>query len=117
MERLTFGDVLLFFAFLVNGGLGFLVFFRPSPHRRVNLSFAIFSWASAAWILAVLMIYLVEDPIQKVFWVRMSFVGPSLIPAAFLSFAFLFPSEERHLTSARFLLFCFPSALFMVLSF
>ena len=63
------------------------------------------------------MIYLVEDPIQKVFWVRMSFVGPSLIPAAFLSFAFLFPSEERHLTSARFLLFCFPSALFMVLSF
>ena len=117
MERLTFGDALLFFTFLVNGGMGFLVFFRPSPHRRVNLSFAFFSWASAAWILAVLMIYLVQDPLQKVFWVRMSFVGPSVIPATFLSFAFLFPREERKLTPARFVLFCFPSVLFLALSF
>jgi signal transduction histidine kinase len=81
------------------------------------VSFALFSWACSGWILAVLMIYLFRDPSWRLLWVKMSFLGPSLIPAAFLSFAIIFPREDRKLNPTHMILIALPSALFFILSF
>jgi nitrogen-specific signal transduction histidine kinase len=117
MERLSFSNLLLIVAFAFNLGLGLLVFLKRSPHRRINVSFALFSWACSGWILAVLMIYLFRDPSWRLLWVKMSFLGPSLIPAAFLSFAIIFPREDRKLNPTHMILIALPSALFFILSF
>jgi signal transduction histidine kinase len=95
MGYLNISNLLLFFAFLLNVSLGILVYLKSSPNRRVNISFAIFSWACAGWVLSVLMIYLFNNPSWKLFWVRMSFVGPSIIAAAFFYFSLIFPQEKR----------------------
>jgi len=86
MERLTTTNIILFLAFLLNFGLGLLVYLKKSPHRRVNISFSVLSWALAAWVLSVLMIYLVKEEALRLFWVRMSFIGTSILPSSFFIF-------------------------------
>lgn len=117
MAYLTIPNSLLLFAFLLNVSLGTLVYFRSSANRRVNISFAIFSWACAEWVLAVLMIYLFDDPSWKLFWVRMSFVGPSILSAAFFFFSLIFPQEKRPVGWNKIALISILALAFVFLSF
>ena len=117
MERLNLTHIILLFAFLLTGGLGLLVYLKKSPHRRVNLSFSVFAWASASWILSVLMVYWFDEPAWKLFWVRMSFVGPSVVPASFFYFALVFPKEDRQVSFSRTLLIFAPAVVFVSISF
>jgi len=94
-----------------------LVYLKKSPHRRVNLSFSVFAWASASWILSVLMVYWFDEPAWKLFWVRMSFVGPSVVPASFFYFALVFPKEDRQVSFSRTLLIFAPAVVFVSISF
>ena len=117
MEQLTVTNIVLSFAFLLNVGLGLLVYLNKSTHRRVNISFSIFSWASASWILSVLMFFLFKDQIWKLFWARMSFVGPSIIPAAFFYFSGIFPREKDDVTPSKIIILSILSSIFVILSF
>ncbi|MGA2462911.1 MAG: ATP-binding protein [Thermodesulfobacteriota bacterium] len=117
MEQLTLTNIVLSFAFLLNVGLGLLVYLNKSTHRRVNISFSIFSWASASWILSVLMFFLFKDQIWKLFWARMSFVGPSIIPAAFFYFSGIFPRKKDDVTPSKIIILSILSSIFVILSF
>jgi signal transduction histidine kinase len=83
----------------------------------VNFSFSILAWASAGWILSILMAYLFKDPSWKLFWGRMSFATATIIPAAFFCFSLLFPGDRRNLSSAKLFLLALPSLFFSGLSF
>ena len=110
------GVILLLTAF-VNIGFGFLLFLKRSTFRRVNITFSLASWASAGWILSVLLAYYFTDPSWKIFWGRMSFATSGIIPAAFVNFSLLFPREQRGLSSVKLLSIGFPSLIILVLSF
>ena len=116
MERLNFINILLFIVFILTVGLGLLVYRSNSPHRRVNIAFSISSWASAGWILSVLMIYLFKEPLWKLFWVRMSFVASSNIPSTFFYFSLIFPKEKRNISLLKIVLIFLPSSIFTLLS-
>ena len=116
MEEVTIPHVLLLLAFLINVGLGVLVFLKESPHRRVNISFSMFSWALAAWALTILMIYVFRDQGWRLFWVRMSFVASSIIPATFLYFSLVFPREKRKVSAFQLVMIFLPSFVFSLLS-
>ena len=117
MAELKISCIILLFTFFVNVGLGLLVYLKRSPHRRVNISFALLSWALGAWVLSVLLIYLFKDPNWKLFWVRMSFIGPSILPAAFFYFSLVFPKQKRYISKTRIALIFLPSLIFVLLSF
>jgi signal transduction histidine kinase len=110
-------NTFLILAFVLNMGLGSLVYWKSSPYRRVNISFSIFSWACAEWAISILMIYSLKNPVWKTFWVRMSFVGPSVIAGVFLYFSLIFPREKRKIGLAKIVIILFPSLIFATLSF
>ena len=114
---MIFIGLLLLLAILVNIGLGFLVFLKRSTFRRVNVTFSLLSWAAAGWILSVLLAYFFKDPFWKIIWGRMSFATSGIIPAAFLCFTLLFPTEQRRLSSTRLIILGLPAVLFLGLSF
>ncbi len=116
MQRLNIQYLVLALVFLLNVGLGLLIYLKKSPHKRVNVAFSIFSWASAGWILSVLMFFLAEDARWRLFWARMSFVGPSIIPAAFFYFSTVFPSERRNISTYNLLFLAIVSSIFVILS-
>ncbi len=117
MEQLTIEHVILSFAFLLNVGLGLLVFLKKASHKRVNIFFAIFSWASASWILSVLMFFLFKDPGWRLFCARMTFVSSSIICEAFFFFSILFPREKRQIKRSQFICLSLISLSFVTLSF
>jgi signal transduction histidine kinase len=117
MGRWNLYDTLLLLTLLINGGLGLLVYLKKGPQRRVHIAFSLLSFALAAWASSILMIYLFETPAWRNFWVRMSFVTSSFIPAAFLYFSIIFPKEKRTISPRRMVLLFFLPALFAILSF
>ena len=117
MEILNFQNILLLLSFLLNVGLGSLVYLKATPYRRVSVSFSIFAWACAIWIYSILMIYLYRDSTWRLFWVRMSFIGPSIIPAAFFYFSLIFPKEKRFISWTATFLISILSSVFVSLSF
>ena len=117
MGRWNLSDSLLLLTLLINGGLGLLVCLKKAPQRRVHIAFSLLSFALAAWASSILMIYLFQTPAWRDFWVRMSFVTSSFIPAAFLYFSLIFPKEKRVVSPLRMALLFFLPALFAILSF
>ena len=114
---MTLIGVILSFAVFINFCLGALVFLKRSTFRRVNITFSLLSWASAGWILSVLMAYFLKDPLLKLFWGRMSFAASGIIPTAFLWFTLLFPNEQKRLSSTKLFIIGSPAILFLGLSF
>lgn len=108
---------MILFTFFVNIGLGLLVFLKRPSAGRVNIAFSIASWASAVWILGILMAHISEVPSLKIFWGRVVFGASGIIPTAFLCFSYLFPRQQRRLTFSRLLLICLPLPIFLGLSF
>jgi two-component system NtrC family sensor kinase len=117
MEQLTIEHVILSFAFLLNVGLGLLVFLKKGSHKRVSILFAIFSWASASWILSVLLFFVLKDPSWRLFCARMTFASSSIICEAFFFFSILFPREKRHIKQSQFIYLSLISLSFVTLSF
>ncbi len=110
-------NILLFLVFLINAGLGLLVFFKRLPQKRSKTAFAILSWALALWNFSVLMIYLFQDPSWRLFWVRMSFTSTSIAPVAFLVFSLFFPRDKWAASNREFFLISIPPVIFIYLSF
>ena len=110
-------NILLSFAFLVNFGLGFLVYIKTGSYRRINLTFSILAWSSAGWALSVFMIYFFKDQPSMLLWGRMSFTTSGIIPAAFLLFSLLFPREQRSISSVELIMLSIPPIVFLCLSF
>ncbi len=82
MVKMTITNIVLWIVFLLNFGLGLLVYFRD-PKKRINISFSIFTWALAGWILGVSMFFLFKEPELRLFWARITFFSASIILAAF----------------------------------
>ena len=111
-------EIFLFVAFIVNLGLGFLVFFKTQPYKRVNLIFSVLAWACAGWGFSVFMLYFCgKTPSSMLFWARMSFATSGITPAAFLCFAILYPKDQKSLSLTKLVLVSLPSILFLGLSF
>jgi len=117
MQHLDLTYILLIIASVLNFGLGLLVYLRESPHRQVNISFSIFSWALAGWVLSVLMIYLLREPSWRLFCVRMSFVASSFVPSSFFYFSLVFPRQRRYIAPAKIVLISLPALVFGGISF
>lgn len=109
--------IFLLFAFLINLAFGFLVYKKTGTHRRVNLTFSVFSWSAAAWGFSILMEYVWKESGSVLFWGRMSFATSAFIPPAFLIFALLFPREQRSISSTHITLLALPGVLFSGISF
>jgi signal transduction histidine kinase len=117
MEHSNVTNILLVIAFALNFVLGLLVYLKESSHRQVNISFSIFSWALAGWVLSILMIYLFQEPSWRLFWVRRSFTASSFIPSSFFFFCLVFPRQRRYISPIKIVLISLPALLFGVLSF
>lgn len=117
MEYLHITNIVLFFVFLINAGLGLFVFIKRITQKRIRISFSILSWTLASWNLSILMIFLVKNPSWKFFWGRMSFAAASVAPFAFFAFSLFFPKEKWIISNKRLFLMCIPSAVFIILSF
>ena len=116
-KKLYLPEILLSFAFLVNFGLGLLVYLKTESHPRINSSFSLLAWSAAGWALSFFMVYFLKDNAVRLFWGRMGFATSSFIPASFVIFAFLFPREQRPVNLTKLVLFYLPALLFFVLSF
>jgi two-component system NtrC family sensor kinase len=115
--QLIIARFFLLFAFLVNLGLGLLVYLKAGVHKRVHLIFSILAWAGAGWALSFLIIYSCIDSPSVLFWGRMGFATSGITPAAFLCFTLLFPTEQRRLSAVKLFIVMLPSVIFIVLSF
>ena len=112
-----FAKIFLSLSFLVNLGLGFLVFFKTESYKKVNLIFSALAWSSAGWVLSVFMIHCFRDTSSMLFWGRISFVTSGIIPACFLYFSVLFPKERHILNPSSIFIIFLPTLIFSVLSF
>jgi len=117
MEGLNATNIPLLVVFLLNVGLGLLVYLKASLHRRVNISFSLFAWALAGWIFSILMIFLFKEPTWRLFWLRMGFVASSNIPSTFLYFSLIFPNEKRNISLPKMIFIFLPSTIFTLFSF
>ncbi len=117
MEKLGITNIPLFIVFLLNAGLGLLVYSKRLLHQKVNISFSLFSWALAGWIFSIFMMFTIKEPEWRLFWGRMSFVTSSNIPSTFLYFSLIFPNEKRRISPLMIALIFFPSTIFALASF
>ncbi len=113
--NLLIPELLLLFAFFLNLGLGFLVFFKSQAHKSINLIFSALAWACAGWGFSLLMIYLGVP--TTLFWGRMSFATSGVTPLVFLLFTLLFPREQVDIKSFKIILLSLPPLIFFGLSF
>jgi len=114
---LSIPTITLLFAFLVNLGLGLLVYIKATSYKRVNIIFAILAWSAAGWAFSFFLVYLFTDNPLKLFFGRMGFATSSIISTAFLLFAIIFPSEQRAVSSFKLIILSLPALLFLGLSF
>ncbi|MBM4306041.1 MAG: GAF domain-containing protein, partial [Deltaproteobacteria bacterium] len=112
-----FNSIFLLFSFLVNSGLGALVFFKNRPYKKVNLIFSFFTWALGGWILSVFMVYYFRDTSYMLFWGKLTFTTSSFIPSTFLYFSITFARERHILNPYKVFLIFLPTLVFCGLSF
>jgi PAS domain S-box-containing protein len=105
--------LLTFYAVLANVILGLMVLL-DNPRHEVNRSFALISWSIAFWSFCIYQINVSE---QILLWGRLAFLGPAIIPTAFLYFSWLFPRRRWRINRLVFWLFMFPGILMSLLVF
>ncbi|MFA5104240.1 MAG: ATP-binding protein [Candidatus Margulisiibacteriota bacterium] len=104
--------LILFLAFLLNSVLAFVVL-ANNPKQKLNQTFFMIAIGVAAWNFATFMFWQTE---YVLFWARMMFVGPILIPSAFLCFSLSFPDKGDLLKLHQRMLIFSPWALFIPMS-
>ncbi len=73
--------------------LGGAVFFS-NPWRRTHRRFALLTANLSLWALGVLAIIHSHSPLMASFWIRMTFVVASFLPAVFYHFIVIFPYQR-----------------------
>ncbi|HKZ84438.1 MAG TPA: histidine kinase N-terminal 7TM domain-containing protein, partial [Anaerolineae bacterium] len=86
---------------------------RARPDSRINRWFATFTLSGAGWVLGVAGLH---SGLFLDFWSRFTFASASLIPAAFLAFARVYPMESRWPSEIWGKCALFTGVLFSVLS-
>lgn len=109
-------NIILFIVFLLNVGFGILVFIKGRI-KKISISFSIFSWACASWVLCILFIFLFKEPYWRLFWARMSFLGPSIIAASFFYFSSVFPNGNYRIAFLKQIPIYVFASIFVILSF
>ncbi|MBI5399499.1 PAS domain S-box protein [Candidatus Saganbacteria bacterium] len=104
--------LLTFYAVLANVVLGLMVLF-DNPRHELNRSFTLLTWAIAFWSFCI---YMLNTSEQILFWGRLAFIGPAIIPVAFLHFSWLFPRRRWRISRMTFWSFLAPGLLMILLS-
>lgn len=78
---------------ILHGVTGTLVFSRGIK-KPVNQGFFIISICLMMWSLGLFMMSIVTDPSDLIWWNRIAFAGPMLLPVAFLYFSYGFPDRR-----------------------
>lgn len=113
----NFQTLVLFIAFLINFGLGLLVFINIKKNRRANFLFTILAWAASGWAFSFFMVYLfINKPSSIIFWGKIGFAFSSIIPSAFFLFAIVFPKDNKEFSLFHLLIFGFPALFFSIFS-
>ncbi|OGC06455.1 hypothetical protein A2230_04955 [candidate division WOR-1 bacterium RIFOXYA2_FULL_36_21] len=60
-----------------------------------NRSFALFALSVAIWTFSIYMYGIASDPLDALFWIRVSLYSASFLPVLFVCFARVFPREEE----------------------
>ena len=116
--KLIIARLFLLFAFLVNLGLGLLVYLKKGTHKRVHLIFSILAWAGAGWALSFFIIFCSIDSPSGSFsgeeWVSPRQVLHQRHSSVLLCY---FPTKQKRLSSQKLFFLIIPSIIFVVLSF
>jgi len=113
---MTIIEIFLVISFLINIGLGVLIFSRPSNYRIINIVFSFLCLASSLWVLGAFMVPVLQEAEWKLFWVRYIFGVSGFIPATFLHFSLIFPNNQRVINLLKTLTIYSPSLFFLVTS-
>jgi signal transduction histidine kinase len=101
----------------MNTVLGLLAFLKRLPNKKVNISFAILSWALGVWNFCGWIMYLPKgNPLWEIFWVRMGFMAMSITPSAFFTFSWLLTREESVIPKWKLIVVWVPSLVFVLAS-
>ena len=110
-------EIILIISFLINLGLGIIIFTRPAPYyKRINLIFSLLCLTSALWGLGVFMVFIFKDIGWKLFWIRFVFAASSFIPGIFLHFSLVFPNYHHKINLYKTLVIYFPPLFFLAIS-
>jgi signal transduction histidine kinase len=110
-------DIFLAIGFLVNIGLGFLVFTRPSNYyRKINVIFSFLCLACALWVFTALMVFVFNQVEWKLFWIRFVFGVSCFIPAILFHFSLIFPNYQHRLNLLKTLILYSPPLIFLLFS-
>jgi len=109
---MTLKTLILLSAVILNTVLAFVVL-ANNPRQKMNQSFFMIAIGVAAWNFATFMFWQTD---YVLFWARMMFVGPILIPSAFLCFSLSFPDKGDLIKLHQRILIFSPWALFIPMS-
>ena len=113
---MTTVEIFLAIGFLVNLGLGLLVFTRPSAYKRVNVIFSLLCLTCAFWNFGAFMVPVVDQVAWKLFWIRFIFAVSCFLPAILVHFSVIFPAYQHRVSSLKTLILYFPPLIFLALS-
>ncbi|MDD5382486.1 MAG: ATP-binding protein, partial [Candidatus Margulisbacteria bacterium] len=91
--------------------LGLLVFFNDPKHES-NRSFSLMTLSLAFWALSI---YLLGTSQHVVFWGRIVFLGPVIIPVAFLYFSWAFPRKRFEIKWFQHVLLAIPTLAMLLI--
>lgn len=82
-------NYLLFISFLLNLSIGIFVFFKH-PRNFTHRFFALIAWCLAFWCLVLfLRLYFINN----IFFYKLTFATPFILPTLFLHFSYIFPTK------------------------
>ena len=108
-------NFILLIAVGVNTGLGFFIFFKDF-RNRINRAFAGVFFCAAQFAFCIFMWIQSWHPVWALWWLRLGFVGPSIIAGLVVYLAIIFPEQRLPVGKFQYFLMSLPSAVFVALS-
>ncbi|MBN2058299.1 MAG: PAS domain S-box protein [Candidatus Saganbacteria bacterium] len=91
--------ILPMYTVLANLTLGLMVL-ADNPRHEINRSFSLITFGIALWAIAL---YMLTGTERILLWGRLVFLGPAIIPAAFVNFSWTFPRKRFSISRLNFL--------------
>ena len=110
-----FAFLLYFYVLLANFSLGLFVLLQ-NWRSSINRTFSFITLLTAFWILSIFILFRSREMAQYIFWGKMAFAAPSLIPSTFLYFTRVFPKRDRPLVTIEKFLLIIPALFFLLLT-
>jgi two-component system, NtrC family, sensor histidine kinase HydH len=110
---MTIKTLILLVAFFLNAALALGVL-ANNPKQRTNQTFFFIAAGVSLWNFATFMFWQTD---AVLFWARMMFIGPTLIPSALLLFSISFPNNSNHTKAHQTALILSPWTVFIPISF